>query len=1664
MPINQTDVYFSAYAESLDRRRDGTDPAGLSTPKYITEADTFSLANQNKTFIESAFDTVASIPKFIGVSLISGVNQLYNIPSDIGNFFGGDFATSDTSDVIAAIDSDFSQFYEEHKEGADLAGFIVSSIVPGTAGVKILNAGQKSLEAAIGAKKFSEGTGRALGLLVPSAKKNLDLAIKEVVTTGTATSITQGNALRSVGAGIGQGVYEAFAFETAVAATLFNSPVLENQDFGDLLANVAFSGGIFGVASGGIQAVKASFKLKKVANATELEARPWTSVAEAEPASKSYEKLALRFEELDVMNRTPFPKGISAERKSTLVSAKQRKQATIEGTIRKEFSSLTNGDEEMAEVLFETFKRADVGEQHSAFIGLEEVTRVSERSKVAKDLAKLEKRIAKGKEKEGDVEAFLDAVVTNSYTRSWGEQAGKVTSLPPLRTSVVDTLRQGEKIVVTPAKVTAGKNSWKFDAKSMFPLRKGRGQQLKKKGKVYDPTKASPLAAQARYIWASRLPAFKPTVLDPLAIHVDDIPLMEKALLEIAPDDLKHVQFQGLKKGEEIGDSLQDFLAHKKIEMAVKMAEPTSLKKGAATLPSQEHIASVLNVKTSFLSGEILKDTSAAYNLKDILAMQDFAEEFTKKLVKQGARKKKDGIIELWNVPQTMRLTYDSSPFKGINGHVVENMTIIKEQQKLYNQGTTRASSNILREDFDKFEDITSDRVLGGAVPSGAGAKLFTAASNNYGSLGATMESIGHQTSRVAEKFKERARATLEPLLVKLGNDQEAAVEFAVLNAKLRGIRGEYGLNAAGDAFEPVVLLRWAEDAEVAAAAGKRAPKRPRLANADMPLHIPIQKEATQKLIKAHMEINGTSINHLAGVRSAQGAQFNRSPDAFYPIPVNPNDFPHFAIVTDGSVTSGNHSTTLFASSEQELASMIKKMEKDPRFTIHTKAEAERYYADRGQWDFEKTLSSNYMDAAKERLGASASATVPTDPKKIANDFLAWHMQRQTGLVREAVSAKYEVQIRELKNLGEEFTNIATSKFGKDVLSKRASQEAVHNPYEDYVKTMLGIKKTENYPWWVNLNTMVDEAVSKVLKKATVAVESAKTPEQMAEVNAMLKKAGYKGATYDEAMEIFANSKPARGVLSTTVQKANSILATVVLRLDMLNAANNAISANILLGAETKAIIRAIGRGDKEAAGALAAITRIKVPGTDQTMFSTKKLIANSMAKFGKDTPDMQFYKDHGFVTTISAQYKSTLDDLTFDGTEAVATWSNRIDATHKKLSKLADKGERWTGNRLAEEFNRFVAADVMKQMTDVAVARNLMTAKEQLAYINTFVNRTQGNYLAAQRPMAFHGPVGQAIGLFQTYQFNLMQQLLRHVGEGHGKDAMTLLGLQGAVHGMNGLPAFNAVNTHIVGTASGNTEHKDAYTALYGTVGKEAGDWLMYGLASNMFLHPDLKVNLYTRGDINPRHLTILPTDPSQVAIVQATGKVLGNMYETFKKLKVGGDVSQTLLQGLEHNGLSRPLAGLAQALEGLDNPEQASYSTSKQGNVIAANDFLSLMNLPRLVGGKPLDEAIALDATFRYKGYAAKDRARRGILGEAIKTTMIAGQDPTDEQLEGFAVEYAKAGGKQEQFNDWATDLYKTANLSQANKIQQSLSSPFMQQMQTLMGGEPLRDFTDD
>jgi len=387
---------------------------------------------------------------------------------------------------------------------------------------------------------------------------------------------------------------------------------------------------------------------------------------------------------------------------------------------------------------------------------------------------------------------------------------------------------------------------------------------------------------------------------------------------------------------------------------------------------------------------------------------------------------------------------------------------------------------------------------------------------------------------------------------------------------------------------------------------------------------------------------------------------------------------------------------------------------------------------------------------------------------------------------------------------------------------------------------------------------------------------------------------------------------------------------------------------------------------------------------------------------------------------------------------------------------------EKATGNSYAEESTRLWSALVMKQLTDTAVAAKVMTTQEAESFIQTFVNRTNGNYLASQRPMMFNGPIGQAVGLYQTYTITMMNNFFRYITNGSTKSAALMMTAQGSIYGMSGLPAFQAINTHIVGGFAGNGDHTDVFARAYASVDKDAADWLMYGALSNAggLIHPDLKTNMYTRGDVNPRNITIVPLNPADIPAVSIIGRFFGNIIDTVDRISGGGSVATSVLQGLEHNGISRPLTGLAQALEGL-GPTGKSYATTRQGSLIAANDLMSVMNLTRLAGAKPLDEALALDASYRSTVYKARHDDQMKKLGSSIKSKVIGNQELTEADLHSFQQEYIKLGGKQAGWNRYFAKLQRDANVSQSNRISRLMKSKDSVNMQNMMGGIQLNDF---
>lgn len=201
---------------------------------------------------------------------------------------------------------------------------------------------------------------------------------------------------------------------------------------------------------------------------------------------------------------------------------------------------------------------------------------------------------------------------------------------------------------------------------------------------------------------------------------------------------------------------------------------------------------------------------------------------------------------------------------------------------------------------------------------------------------------------------------------------------------------------------------------------------------------------------------------------------------------------------------------------------------------------------------------------------------------------------------------------------------------------------------------------------------------------------------------------------------------------------------------------------------------------------------------------------------------------------------------------------------------------------------------------------------------------------------------------------------------------------------------------------------------------------------------------------------MTVLPTNIEDIPVVSSSVRFVRNIWQAAERTGNGAALWPTLSQAIEHNGLSRPLAGLAQIAQG--------YTTTNQGSLLSSSqDFWNIAQVARLAGGKPFDEAIALDALYRVNAYRAKDVSNIQELGAAIKTTVVGRGQPTEEQITDFAKSYAKAGGKVDGFNRFFTQTMIGANRSQVNKLAENLNSPFAKQMQIVMGGKPLEDYAN-
>ena len=1599
--------------------------------------------------------------RFTAASAISGVSQLVNSTAAIVNILPGidDMPEiMNAHDTMAALDDDLAAYYTTHTDSTDTAGFIAAAMIPGMGALKGYTKGAAMLDAA-NAGIIGRNMGEVTGLLSGTQKYLLAAAQESAKVSGAAFTYLNANVVGSIAAGAGEQFLQGAIFETAVQVFLNKSPLLKDQDSSDIAENILHAGLVTGIVGGVLETAVLSSGVRKFLSGLDMNLRPY-NWQEGTKAGTQFDAAYIT----NVESMQQLATKIAQEDSSLGDLAAQTQTRTLNSLSdknRKLFNDLPSKSDPQLSAGLHQYTEAAVNSGEGTLgaskivLGLKDFGRISEATPAEKLVTKLQGKVAKGETLTAEEATILDTTHITSV-KLWGPARGEVAPIHELTyKSLWDLPRSGQVIEVGRNEVKAGTNTFKVAINKPYDIRE-----------VTLPTIAE---ANAREVWALRSSPLPDN-------HI--VGAYDPALLRKASKDLANFSESGVTQirikhpGNDVLEVVRtpaDILPI--LENAIQESAAHLLNRslaattGSAEKLTDEAIASALNVKREFMLGQKVAPDEAGH-YADLHAIEAYANEWTTDLGQKTklAYPAEDIILH----PMQAKLVYDSSKIADWEATALPIMTYIKQQQVLLGDTADIAVASVVGHYNDQLPQASSlDMKL--ATREGGLAGSIKAANANYGSQGSFFQRIGAVVNKLKTDMTNHVVAAWDPVAYKLLGDTEAATELSTIQWKIRAYPDNYIISPTGQELLHADTARYLREVQ----AGAANPKAPVKIAADAPDTIPVANKKVYDILVTNRDLNAQRIAKYNNVRSVSGPGDTRSVDIVYFPPPDPKNYPHFALVTDPTITGTGHVTMIHAATPEKLEELIALVPEEfqagiiRKPTAATKPEMERWHKAVGDYKHQDVMSDSYFDAALYKRGSSAPTFLKTDAKQLVEELRNWHIYEEHKLVREAVSLKYFKEFQELKALGERETNTALSSFSAKSAAKYAEEKAA-NPYMAYIRTALDLPNTEKIPMRA-FQDWADAKVSKIWDAFASEFRNTKNVADLDKINSMIQAAGIKTVNIDAYNIGLINHTIPRGALSTFTRRGNAILTSLILKPSMLNAVNNMVGSIVLTAPETMSVVDAIKRGDRAAVGDLVDAAHVVIPDTEHSFFSTTKLYANAlrMANSGKYN---QWALERGLSVRHSQEISDMVDILAISGRESALDLEGKLTLMYDKGMRLGKWAEERTGNSYAEEMTRLTSALIMKQLTDIAVKHGHITETLAESYIQTFVNRTNGVYLASQRPMMFNGAIGQAVGLFQTYMVTLIQQSLRHVTDGSRKSLALMAAAQGTIYGMAALPGFQQINTNLVGGFAGNTDNKDIFSVVYNAMDKNKADWVMYGALSNSLglLSPELKLNMYTRGDVNPRNVTLIPLDPRDYPIATASAKFFGNLAEVFSKIYLQGAApGPTLMQGLEHNGISRELSGMAQIMEVLTNPQHKSYATTNSGDIVGANDLLSLTNLIRLAGARPLDEAVNLDRSFRQIAWNAKQHDRTERLGEAIKTklTGVNQADISQEDLLDFQREYIKIGGKQENFNRWWIDKWKKANNSKAEiATMKGLKTVESQQMQLLMGGRPPEGLMDE
>jgi len=1712
-PDIQTNVQLPADANGQEQSTTLTVPG--ATSQAAVGLDNTQLEQGTSGSIMNTIDNI--VTKGVPLTALSVVNSFYNTGVELDNWLGGSSQKLSVADEVS--DPDILDYYNQHSQGIEAAGLIAGSLIPGTAAIKAVRL--------MRAGEVSSALADSTGLLRPEATAKVIQQGLDDINAGSDGVFggLQASKYQAIAQGFGDQALEGLAFQTATYATMHASPLLDQQSYGDVADNMFFGTLLAGGVGGLLEGIGTNAVFNKALAAASVKSKSYEVLNQLGNLNvETGDKISTLLDSLDTVNSVgPVPSGLSSIQRGLANT-----QADLQG--KNLSKQLANGDEDVGSAFWGAIKNlhasanGDRGQVFNKLARLNSITRLDGSPQTVDGTSFYVNNILQNNKNYSianppslsdlvtqpildDAGNIIQPAAPNAFANFsrrfilndptqppsiafYNDILPKEIDDPPLYKSGADAWKDGHDIFIKGNQIYVNPKAPNITEVPHVGLNRILSQ---KEAKAFAatgqlPADAKPLIGTEPTIELpyGKAPNGLPTPLTqarPLAsiLNTKNLKVTDSAIPVVG--DLGAPRLIANKSTLQVGDKLISYTG--------------DITKGTATEANAQYVSAMLGKK---YSGNNIPEFEALYHAAkvnpEILNGTEYAEggledivdelhsqkiETADQLMEDNPNMSSEEVAMRINSPEEFLqnmfhstepedFTIDPAQHMNVN-HVklaynigntsIQDGQILKGLQDVAYRiqiAEDAATTQLTRFLTASGSNISADSFISSNSAAdtdfrGAGASFFGSANSDYGTLGQSMQRIGQLTTKLSGDRLGKIQSTLIPIANALRNNPEDAAKLGMFvtirrstGAAFKFLPDNIAASSFGAKLQPGDRVAVLADSLSQAKDGTTVwdnTYRPEGYSLQQ-THFVLPKNVAD-WEDANRIINNGRVQLRNGWFQAQGLNKEFPLDTLYAPPVDTSKEKYFAYVkpkTDVAMSDGEPSI-IVARDAASLAQKISLIDHD-HYSVFTKADLANYHKAQGEYDFGRNFSNTNSSRMLQRKGILNDLMPETRADTLIEQYRNWHSNQELGLVRDHVELANAQLFSTIKAMGEKFANTNTSTVGPLNFLK---QSTVRNPYKEYINTALAIGNKENYTPWQYAQeklTQFGDAAFAAVQKASGAARRNVIPYE--QVGKIASEYGL-GSPYGDGVKAIqnyyevANKLPPSDILRKIVSIGNTVLGNGIIRFDAFQQLIHVLATPVMLNAEYQSLVKA---GNP--------IANLAIPGTQKLIPNMIKLIAGAIGHFFdgdyvKQTAPL--FHTIGVDNEIIAQRNAVLNQLSLPYGSKI---SKITDWAGHALDKIPVLGTNWT-----QKFIHFIVADVGKQIFEAAG----QSGKELEANLMTFANRVQGNYVASQRPIAFQGPLGSAISLFQTYQFNLAQQLFRYIGDGDVKAIATAAVLQNSIFGLQSIPGFQLINNHIIGNAAGNVSHTDLYDTANNFFGHQLANWILYGGLSNV-----TNFGLYQRGDLNPRQATVLPLNPMQFPAISGAVKFASAIYDTASKIEQGGSIPASLLLGLEHNGLSRPLAGLAEMVQG--------FSTTSSGQLIANQNPLSgdnsggwselqqAANFGRLLGARPLDEAISLDAMYRTSVYQAKNRASIESLGETVKTTLYANQQPSPDQVNEFASEYAAHGGDIGKFDSMMLKWANQANASVANKVFNNLNNPIAQNAQVQMGGR-LPDFVD-